>query len=672
MGFCPIDFSVTRPFISARLLYAPDRRQWVHLGTPTTQFPPKGTFYVPRELFPESFQGSDGNVAAWVLEDQPDWEGRIGAKYRANSLEQPPAEIITVDISSSDVEAIRKLLLNDGIAFQAGLTERPILIEFADGVVAGPFNLASHDSSRGRYVCNSAALLNPVNTWPAHGKDAASRLVITWCDQQRVFATDDPLPPPQGGLFLAPLDELLRRANLAGGVASQHRIIPADLNKHIAAIQQSLERLPASQVSEAIVQRLQPLVDRAVLDHSAKMALDEYLAKHPLFEQAVQKLADDRVATLRDDIRAEVLQQETQIQERIIKLTQRFEDDKQRLAQELLHEENEAARLRQQSQLQMARLQKEQTELEASVADLNLKARTSLKWTASVAQAVKVIESPNQAVGHLEKNLCRMGLLTPSAQKMAREVFVAACLGQMVMFRGSFALPLARAVAHSFAGNCIHWLSVPVGIVTALPPLPQGPPDGVSALLIEGINRSCFESYAGELAVILEERCLGLRSPPIPVVIGTLLDSPSSVPPSHTLLSCGPVFSGDDLSWKANIRAQSSDLGRCVASAWKLEPRSFGIKNLIPDKAAMPIRWRQNIVAAAALLAALGSPANKDTDGDVDASLLYGWIRPFLMNGEKSHCEIPKDCEDRWQAAAQKDPQRLGRLLCFDSSKEKS
>src|SRR5262249_25392909 len=157
------------------------------------------------------------------------------------------------------------------------------------------------------------------------------------------------------------------------------------------------------------------------LNHSAKAALDEYLATHFLFEQAVQKLADERVAALRDSIRAEVLRQESHVQESIETLKQKF-DDAERQRQQILGE--------------LTQMENEKAQLEASVAELRHKPRVSFNWMASVGKSVKVLESPNQVVGHLEKNLSRMGLLAQSAQKMAREAFAATCLGQMVMLRG--------------------------------------------------------------------------------------------------------------------------------------------------------------------------------------------------------------------------------------------
>jgi hypothetical protein len=676
MGFCPNSFSATRPFqfVSARAIYASAETLWLQLGNPTTQFPPSGTFYVSHDLIPESFEGPGGSIAAWILDDQPDWqESHLGARFRARSLSPPPAEIIPVAISSTEIEAIRRLLLEDGISFSAGLAGRPILIEFADGVLGGPFELYGHESNPNSYVCNSAALLNPVRTWQAQGEGTVLRFVLSWSDQKRVFARNDPLPQAQGDLFLAPLDELLRRANLAGGVSSQRRVPSADVARHIRSLEQVLAELPSSQISEAILQRIQPLIDRTELTHSAQIALDEYVARHPLFDQAIQKKANEQIENLREDIRREVLGQQTQVLDEIEKLKQQHDQAKQLLAQELQVDQQRAKTRRQEIEEDLVRLQKEKEDLARSVDELRREANSYCSWKTSVGQSARVLTSPNEALEHLSKNLGRLGLLPASAQNMAREAFASACLGQMLMFRGSFALPMARVIAQSLAGNCVHYLSVPVGLIIPIPQPQQNSTEGNSVFLIEGLNRSCFDSYSGELAVMLEERCLGLRASPNPIVIGTLLDAPSSVPPSPALLSCGPVFSTDHLSWKANLQAQRPDPGSCVASAWKIQPRAFSATNLIPEKCALSVRGRRNIAAAGALLAALASSTKKEeVEEELDASLLFGWIYPSLANGDGDYSELAKECRTRWQSASEQDSQRLGRLLCMGNVKEKS
>lgn len=673
MGFSLSPFSANRSFqfIWAKAIYYPAQNKWLQLGTPATLLPPSGTFYVPHELIPDSFQGPEANVAAWFLEDQPDWQNiHLGARFRASSLHQPPAEIITIALHSSNTDAIRKLLLDDGIAFPAGLTGRPILIEFEDSVVAGPFDLYVQDNESNRYVCDSTALLNPVQTWPSQGGGVLSRLLLSSNDQPRVFVSDDPLPQPSGNLFLASLEELLRRANLGGGVGWQRRIKPSEVTKHITAIRQVLDGLPSNQVNDAILQRLRPLTDRAELTQTAQTALDEFLTKHPIFVQTVREVANEQVAALREGIRTEVLGQEPQLQDAIAKLRKQHDDEKQRIADELRDEQQTAQSQLQETKRELAHLQKEKDKLSRSVDELDHRARPSCRWKTTGIQSTQVLASPKQTLEHLEKNLNRLGLLPSSAKGMAREAYVAACLGQMLMFRGSFALPLARVLAESFAGNCVHSLSVPVGLIVPIHPPPLNATDELSAVLIDGLNRSCFDSYSGDVAIMLEERCLGLRSRHDPVVIGTLLDAPSAVPPSPALLSCGPVFSTDQLSWKANLEGQLPEPGRCVASAWLVDSQAFNANNLIPENPTLSVRSRRNIAAAGKLLKAIASSTNDETEERVDASLLFGWVCPYLTNGELGQLEITKECRNRWEAAVQNDPQRLKRLLCLDDSKE--
>ena len=63
----------------------------------------------------------------------------------------------------------------------------------------------------------------------------------------------------------------------------------------------------------------------------------------------------------------------------------------------------------------------------------------------------------------LEKNLQALGIIRISSRLLAREILAATSLGQFLLFRGSFAGPVAEATAVSLADIKVRIIPVPVG-----------------------------------------------------------------------------------------------------------------------------------------------------------------------------------------------------------------
>src|SRR5260370_4785420 len=118
----------------------------------------------------------------------------------------------------------------------------------------------------------------------------------------------------------------------------------------------------------------------------------------------------------------------------------------------------------------------------------------------------------------------------------------------MVFFRGSVGGPVAEVCAVSLAGGRVRTVSVPLGASQPFE-VPQDLGDGPSAILFEGVNRSCFGTYGQLVTELLRGRALGKLAPSVPLFLGTLGDSPSFLPPGHELIAYGPAFDTDCLSW---------------------------------------------------------------------------------------------------------------------------
>ena len=167
----------------------------------------------------------------------------------------------------------------------------------------------------------------------------------------------------------------------------------------------------------------------------------------------------------------------------------------------------------------------------------------------------KLLTSSAEAIDLLEKNLESLGVIRVSARPLAREVLVAASLGQLLLFRGSFAATLAELVAVTLAYPAVLAAPVPIG---ASEPLALSFDDSENnAIIMEGINRSCLDAFGTGLQRQLRGRALGFTKKPCPIFLGTLGDGPSCLPPSPQLLAFGPMFNTDFLSWSLQKDAQS-------------------------------------------------------------------------------------------------------------------
>jgi len=104
-----------------------------------SMFPPQGSVYVPRHLFPNApFRFRD--LGFWDVEEDPGFNDRNrGAKYRAFRVRTDvPAELIRVDCPSHRADDVRHVLLERGLESFYRLDGRDLPLDFAAGGTAGP------------------------------------------------------------------------------------------------------------------------------------------------------------------------------------------------------------------------------------------------------------------------------------------------------------------------------------------------------------------------------------------------------------------------------------------------------------------------------------------------------------------------------------------------------
>jgi hypothetical protein len=272
------------------------------------------------------------------------------------------------------------------------------------------------------------------------------------------------------------------------------------------------------------------------------------------------------------------------------------------------------------------------------------------------------LTTSTQALALLEKNLQALGIIRVSSRLLAREVLVAASLGNLLLFRGSLAQPLAGAVAVSLVGTEVRVVPVPLGAGEPLPLFFGDEP--ARALVLDGINRSCLDAFGMGIQEQVRARILGLTKVRFPLLLGTIGEGPSCVPPGPHLLAFGPVFDTDVLSWDTQKDAKTVTPGRCEAAAWELAETNKGEDDwdeLLDELFPAPcLLWERSVRAAFRRLAAL---AENDRPNQPKWSLLFGWILPRLLVSEGDRAALAKHLSEGFLHGATSEDQRVRRLL---------
>lgn len=613
----------------------PRSNRWIKVVDSTSHFPPRGTVYVPEQLLPDHFQGQPDSAAAWAVMDQPNWaELGIGARHRATSLSICPPEIVDVPCSSTDIEIARRLLLYDGVRHVGGVQGRDSLLRFRDGTIAGPVRLLAKAGVRDSYYCTESTLSDPISAWESI---ELCHLSCKGCS--RDFVARDRLPDTGMYLDFASLEVALKGMQVRGGIGSSKPELDVDAKALARQLSTVLEAYPSTPMFTARRSRLERLLDRVDKASAAWESWEEYVAQHPKFEEAVK----ESTASLRDEIgkevRKELFEKEADLITKIGELESKQADEEELFT--IIQEEVEQKKQeRDILKAEVDRLQGEPKHAEQQAAteeavpcprqDESVQQVSTttayVRWISKSSDRTETLESADQAISHLEKNLQLIGLLPASSETLAREIFVASLLGQAMFFRGSYSDSLADLVATSLSGSMWWRLSVPIGRLDRIE-LPRCEKDvPVGAIVLEGVNRSCFDAYGATVRRILQERTLGLGvdGEVGPIVIGTLLDGPSCLPPSSSLIACGCLCDTDLLSWKALRGASLPVPGCCSLQAWKLEGKRFPMRMPeIRGRRPGSAQWRRNVVSAGGMLSA----AN---ERQALASVVCGWIAPYL------------------------------------------
>ncbi len=681
LGFCPENYHPELDYLFASVAAEFFRGIWARSSNPIHSFPPRGAVYVPKDLIPDDFR--EGDAAAWEVEDQPDYgEKALGSRYRAVSPFDAPLELAQVPWASTD-PGLRLHLQETGTILVPRRADGNILLEFSDGLVARVRVEAKPGTARSS-VISPTDFAHPLEAWPAD--KPLPTLPLAWTRGTRRFYTYPSLPNATTGLDLSTLEEALADANRSGGLGSVIALAPPEGRQLVKKLERIVQTFDAPKW-QARRKRLEHFLSQATSAVEERADWETFLTSQPLFRQAVEAAVTKVREELYPQVRANLLAQEQELNQKIEQAQKEYQDwENVRSATEaeVANKRQDLAEIT--SQLATA------TERVASLAPDNPPPdphdgfsqngtpfrdghspetpATEQKLHGTLAQAprlplgpqAQVLSSPAEAIELLEKNLESLGVMRVSSRPLAREILVAASLGQLLLFRGSCAAPLAELVALTLAYPAIQIVRVPVGITD---PLALPLDGGVNqAFILEGINRSCLDAFGTELQQQLRGRALGYIRDPHPVLLATVGEGPSCLPPNPHLLDFGPMFDTDVLSWDLQKLVTRISPGQCEPAALKLQETNQGedeCARFLDEVVPLPcLIWKRSALGAFRRLSAL---VEKARPNQPKLSVSFGWVVPRLLASEGDLSLVAKHLSEGFLHGGNSDDSRLRRVL---------
>ena len=262
-----------------------------------------------------------------------------------------------------------------------------------------------------------------------------------------------------------------------------------------------------------------------------------------------------------------------------------------------------------------------------------------------------------------------------SAEALALECLAALIAGQIPHFAGVHGRRVAEACAVALAGNNTYILTVPVGISAPiefrrqLDSMFTNEKQEVGCVIIEGINRSAFDTFGECLVEIISRQRSGECTSRSLLLMATLTDGPASLPLSVAHISLGPVFYTDALDWRLRHQKEvkmtdgvlsTKKWGETYVAAERSSPVSDEVSRLLNAFAptANPL-LRETIFSG---LHALSALQNENSDLTELQSLAFGWLAPICVVMRTS-AEVVDQEFDQVNLDGTKPDKRLENLL---------
>lgn len=656
-------------------------RRLLPVTNPIEEFPSRGNVHVDESFWIPPV----GTGALWRVR-RTDEPGERTAEFSAIARGRPgPLEIISVPVVSATPDTVREFLVS-GVTLGYAPADT-LLIELDDGVVIGPVKCEPLTTPGAEgFRCRPDAFAELLLRW-----DTIQVLEpFPVREYRRIFTSYLDLPASAGWYDAAEFGDCVRAVVKYAAPALGD---PPFLTRR--QLVQLSRALSDAQFPEKLSARARRVA--AALE-SAALTRDQLDAVIPaaLANETVKRELDEVRAQVRAEEAARVSDEEAAARRRIAELKKSAKDVEAKLVQlhkQVVAAEREGAaaaeRVVEQIRQRFAEAANDPAGVLASVALLRpflapaippipadsndgphapiggsgtgsasrertpsralvvarLDNREALV-SGDLSSSAVIGEDPSTAVqlcARLADELRANGLVVGSARLVARDVIAAGLAGQMPVFAGSIATLVASTCAVSCAGGAAQVLRVPVGLLDDSgfrdcldeTILRTRGSETLSALVVEGLNRSAFEVYGEALREMVAERVMGIRDrAPALVVLGTLATGPAALPATPALCELGPIIDTDTLTLSTAVTGPAPHGQRVSSSLWRtwatgarrIEAGSSDISALCSAMAGEEsLLWKRVVAVAHACLQAL---ADASPVGTPAQALVAGWLLP--------------------------------------------
>ncbi len=263
------------------------------------------------------------------------------------------------------------------------------------------------------------------------------------------------------------------------------------------------------------------------------------------------------------------------------------------------------------------------------------------KLTLPVDAALTTLASQEIICASLAKSLQGLGLKKTSSEALSEEIIAACVSRQPVFFRGAMAVNAARTCASTLASESSYRVSVPLGLCD--PEILNrtfkfariSDFSGVSAIVVEGVNRASFDIAAAPIIDIVRGDHWA-RTTGSTLVFCALAGGVGALPVEPQHIELGPVLDTNCLDWKRKPRTEIREhvWGRLGKGVWKSLEAQSNQQTVDVEEALVVLRKvsppptseiENNVVCALRALAML----RKSTERSLLQSIAFGWIAPY-------------------------------------------
>jgi len=247
----------------------------------------------------------------------------------------------------------------------------------------------------------------------------------------------------------------------------------------------------------------------------------------------------------------------------------------------------------------------------------------------------------------LLKNYLAIGITESSARKLAAAAAVALVAGQFLQFAGALADIVADATIVAVSGGIYVSWDVPAGLCdgemsASVLRLALDTQKASCGLVLRGLNKSAFDIYGYDIRKIFVNRLVGICLEDVNIsLIGTWLESDSTLPEKRSTSELGPIIDTNNLHWtRPKGELKHYVLSRESKVSGESEEKMFSLEDLTEKISSLPVfrteLWSRTVKAALKKICNL----SELSEDDATEALLLNWVFPWIAEQPNSSVDI--------------------------------